>query len=191
MPPKPKFTKAEIVDAALNIVSQKGAESLTARELGDALGSSSRPIFTVFKNMDELLEDVHKAAMDYFEHYALHAFPEMPLFKQVGMQMVLFGLHEPKLYQFLFMQENRNAVTFEDVFGVLGETAQHCIDIICSDYDLSDEDARTLFKNVWIYTFGVGALCATQSCHFSEEQLGEMLTTQFQAMMMLIKSAPH
>lgn len=188
MPPKPKFTKEEIVAAALDLVSKKGVEGLTARELGSALGSSARPIFTLFKSMDELLEEVRKAAMTYFENYALHTFPEMPLFKQVGMQMVLFGLQEPKLYQFLFMQENPHAFTFDDLFGILGNTAERCIEIIRDSYQLSDQDARNLFKNVWIYTFGIGALCATQGCHFSVEQLGEMLTTEFRAMMMLIKS---
>ena len=31
MPPKPKFTKEEIVAAALELVSQRGMEALTAR----------------------------------------------------------------------------------------------------------------------------------------------------------------
>ena len=54
--------------------------------------------------------------------------------------------------------------------------------------EISDEEAQRLFENVWIYTFGVGALCATRVCHFSEERLSEMLTTEFTAMMMLVKS---
>ena len=33
MPPKPKFTREEIVQTALDIVSRKGAEALTAKEL--------------------------------------------------------------------------------------------------------------------------------------------------------------
>lgn len=188
MPPKPKFTKEEMIMVALEIVSQKGVEGLTARELGKALGSSARPIFTVFKNMEELQEEVHKAAMRRFESYAERTLPDVPMFKQVGMQMVLFGTKEPKLYQFLFMQENRNAVTFEDVFGALGPMAKTCIELIRNEYGLNAEDARTLFENVWIYTFGVGALCATRVCSFSEEQLGQMLTTEFQAMMRLVKS---
>ena len=52
MPPKPKFARDEIVQAALTIVSEKGVESLTAKELGDALGASARPIFTVFASMN-------------------------------------------------------------------------------------------------------------------------------------------
>ena len=37
MPPKPKFTREEIVQTALEVVSRKGVEALTAKELGDAL----------------------------------------------------------------------------------------------------------------------------------------------------------
>ena len=188
MPPKPKFTKEEIVQTALAVVSEKGVEALTAKELGNALGSSARPIFTVFSSMKEVQDEVRAAAMRRFERFAEQKLPGMPLFKQVGMQMVLFGSKEPKLYQLLFMQENQNAVSFDDVFGALGPTAENCIELIREAYAMNDGDARLLFENVWIYTFGVGALCATQVCRFSEEKLGQMLSTEFQAMMLLIKA---
>ena len=190
MPPKPKFTREEVVSAALEIVSKNGLEALTARELGEALGSSARPIFTVFRNMEELQSEVRKAAMHRFEHFPvpLSDDAEMPVFKQIGMRMVLFGLQEPKLYQLLFMQENHAAVSFADVFGVLGQTADTCIHAICSDYHLTQDEARRLFENVWIYTFGVGVLCATGVCRFSPEQLGVMLTTNFKANMLLFRA---
>ena len=188
MPPKPKFTREEIVQTALEVVSQKGVEALTAKELGDALGTSARPIFTVFSSMKQVQDAVREAAMRRFESFAEQKLPDMPLFKQVGMQMVLFGVREPKLYQLLFMQENRNAVSFDDVFGELGPTAETCIRLIQEEYAMREADARLLFENVWIYTFGVGALCATRMCQFSEEKLGQMLSTEFQAMMLLVKS---
>ena len=189
MPPKPKFTREEIVQTALEVVSQKGVEALTAKELGDALGTSARPIFTVFSSMKQVQNAVREAAMRRFESFAGQKLPDMPLFKQVGMQMVLFGAREPKLYHLLFMQENRNAVSFDDVFGELGPTAQTCIRLIQEEYAMREADARLLFENVWIYTFGVGALCATRMCQFSEEKLGQMLSTEFQAMMLLVKSS--
>lgn len=188
MPPKPKFTKDEVIEAALTIVSQKGIESLTAQELRTALQCSASPIFTLFRSMKEIEEGVRNAAMKRFESYADLTASDMPDFKKVGMKMVLFGIGEPKLYQLLFMQENQNAETFDDMFGELGVTANQCIATIEKDYGLSPEDAKFLFENVWIYTFGVGALCATRMCHFSKKELGEMLSTEFQAMMMLIKS---
>ncbi len=191
MPPKPMFTREEIVQAALDIVSERGIEALTARELGVKLGSSARPLFTVFKNMEELHEAVRAAAMARFEACAPDGMENAPIFKQVGMRMVLFGMREPKLYQLLFMEENTTAASFDDLFNRLGPTAQSCIDTICDTYGLTGAQARMLFENVRIYTFGVGALCATRVCSFSQQQLGQMLTTQFQGMMMLIKSGNY
>ncbi|MDD6873433.1 MAG: helix-turn-helix domain containing protein [Clostridiales bacterium] len=189
MPPKPKFTREEIVDAALSIVSERGVDALTARELGERLGSSARPVFTVFKNMEEVQAEVRAAAMRRFEVITpADEDGDMPLFKQVGVRMVRFGLQEPKLYQLLFMQENRGADSFDGVFSALGTAADLCIDVLCRDYALSRAEARALFETVWIYTFGVGALCATGVCRFSEERLSQMLTTEFQAMLTLVKS---
>lgn len=114
--------------------------------------------------------------------------PDMPLFKQVGMRMVLFGMHEPKLYQLLFMQENRSAVQFDDLFSELGPTANACVALLRKEYEMTEAEARMLFENVWIYTFGIGALCATRVCRFPEERLSQMLTTEFSAMLQLIKA---
>lgn len=188
MPPKPKFTREEIVSAAMQIVSEKGIDALTAQELRNVLQCSASPIFTVFNTMKEIQEEVRIAAMHRFEKFAEADLPDMPIFKQVGMKMVMFGAQEPKLYQLLFMQENRSAGSFDDVFGELGDTAALCIDTIERDYNLTPEQAKCLFENVWIYTFGIGALCATRVCNFSEKELSQRLTTEFQAMMLLIKS---
>lgn len=187
MPPKPKFTKEEIVAAALELVSEKGLDGLTARELGAALGSSARPIFTVFENMEELQGAVRKAAMARFEQFAEKHLPDMPIFKQVGMQMVLFGRKEPKLYQLLFMQEQENSTDFDHVFSLLGDTADRCIQAIKEDYGLTAQEAKALFENVWIYTYGIGTLCAAGVCRFTEEELSRLLTGQFQAVMGLIR----
>ncbi len=188
MPPKPKFTKEEIINAALEIVSEKGTEGLTARELGARLGSSARPIFTVFNGMEELQNEVRVAAMSYFENMPIDALGDMPVFKQVGMKMVLFGKTEPKLYRLLFMSENEKAMSFEDIFDKLGVTAVRCVETIKSEYGLDTEQAKTLFEHTWIHTFGIGALCATGTCDFSTEEISEMLTVDFTAMMTLLKA---
>ncbi len=187
MPPKPKFTKEEVITAAVSIISEKGKNALTARELGAKLGSSARPVFTLFSGMDELNKEVRTAAMRVFENMRSENLTDMPTFKQVGMKMVLFGIKEPNLYRFLFMQENKNAVTFEDILGSLGEPAANCIKTIEKDYGLNRTQAKTLFEHIWIHTFGIGTLCATGACDFSIEKISEMLTQDFTAMMKLLK----
>ena len=188
MPPKPKFTKEEIVQAALRIVSSKGDEALTAQELKGELGTSASPIFTVFDSMGEIREEVRLAAMKRFENFAADDLSALPPFKQVGMKMVLFGKYEPKLYRLLFMSENEDVITFDGLLGKLGDSVRLCLDEVKNDYGLDECEARALFENVWVYTFGVGTLCATRMCDFSKERLGEMLTSQFEAVMMLIRA---
>ncbi len=188
MPPKPKFTKEEIAAAALSIVSEKGMQALTARELGLRLGSSARPIFTVFRSMEEVQQQTRVAAMARFNAYAEKATRYTPAFKQFGMQMILFAQEEPKLFQLLFMTERGQAKRFEDIFSELGEMACVCMDVIMADYGLCRQDAKQLFQHVWVHTFGIGALCATGACSFSQEELNELLGQDFQAMMLLIQS---
>ena len=188
MPPKAKFTKEQITKAALCVVSEKGAQALTAKELGAALGTSTTPIFTVFHSMQEVQDAVMLAAMERFEEYAHKAAHIRPVFKQVGMQMILFAKEEPKLYQLIFMSSISEAQTFDDIYAHLGSLADECLDVLQKDYDLSKDNAKTLFEHVWIHTFGIGALCATGVCDFSHEQIAQMLTQDFTAMMMLMKS---
>ena len=50
MPRKFLFTKEQIVNAALELIRKKGMDALTARALGEELGSSAKPIFGLFEN---------------------------------------------------------------------------------------------------------------------------------------------
>ena len=188
MPPKPKFTKEQIVDAALSIAADRGLKALTSRALGAELGSSARPIFTVFSSMEEVLTEVRSAALDKFNNYAKKAEGYTPIFKQIGLQMILFAVEQPKLYRLLFMSEKPESRTFEDVYANLGDMATLCVDVICEEYQLSRDDAMLLFKNTWIYTYGVGALIASGMCSFTPDEIQDMLSREFVAMLSLIKS---
>ena len=86
------------------------------------------------------------------------------------------------------MSSINEAQTFDDIYARLGSVADECLDVLQKDYDLNKDNAKTLFEHVWIHTFGIGALCATGMCDFSHEQIAQMLTQDFTAMMMLMKS---
>lgn len=188
MPPKPKCTRNQVIDAALELVSQKGINALTAKELGKALNSSATPIFTVFSSMSEVQSEVKKAAMTRFESYAHKLGSEMPLFKQVGMQMILFAKEEPNLYALIFMSKNGNVKSFDDIYAYLGVVADECLDAIQKSYGLTLSNAKRLFEHSWVHTYGIGTLCATGMCNLSGEEISKMLTQDFTAMMMLLKS---
>lgn len=188
MPPKAKFTREEIIEVALALAADKGIRALTARELGAALGSSTRPIFTAFHNMEEVLLEVRKAALAKFEVYARRAMDFTPVYKELGVQMISFATEQPKLYRLLFMTEKPKAQNFDDVFANLGDMATLSVEVIQRDYELSYENAKLMFKHNWIHTYAIGALIATGVCKFSPNEIQDMLSREFVAMLMLIKS---
>ena len=105
MAPKNKFTREEMVQAALQVVRAGGIGSLTAKTLADALGTSTQPVFTAFGSMERVRQAVYAAAVDIYDGYAdagLQVQEEI-LFLGVGMQYIRFAREEPELYRFLFL----------------------------------------------------------------------------------------
>lgn len=188
MPPKAKYTREEIIEKAFEIAREKGIDAVVARELGKKLGTSSSPIFTAFKNMEELQKEVRKVALKEFESYVSDALNYTPAFKYVGMKMIEFAMKEPKLFQLVYMREHEGSQTYAMLIDELGDTVGVCIDIMQRDYALSRAEAELLFRQVWLHTFGICVLVAGKVCRMTPEEISEMLSVEFQGTLMLIKS---
>lgn len=176
MPPRAKFTKEQIVNAALDMIRENGTSELTARALGKRLGSSACPIFTVFDNMEEVLTETVQAAKALYNSYVEEGLKAMPAFKGVGMQYLNFAVREPKLFQLLFMTEQTQNPTMENVLPVIDDNYPVILKSVKECYDLTQYDAEKLYRHLWVYTHGIAALIATNMCTFTPEETGKMLT---------------
>lgn len=188
MPPKAKYKREEIIEVAFQLAREKGIDAVVAREVGKRLGTSSSPIFSAFKNMEELQSEVRKTALQQFEYYVSDALNYTPAFKYVGMKMVEFAMKEPKLFQLLYMREHDGRQSFAMLVDELGNTVNVCLDIMEREYVLSREEAELLFQQVWLHTFGICVLVAGRVCKLNLDQISEMLSIEFQGTLMLIKS---
>ena len=187
MPPKPRYTREQIVEAALDLVSEEGMEHLTAREIGKRLGSSSQPIFTAFKDMEELRGAVYAAASHRLAMFASQSAGYTSAFKQTGMLIILFAIQEPKLFQLLLMSEADEPTSFERMLELRGASPDVLISLVSSEFDLTFDEAKALFQHMWLYTYGIAVLCATKMCTFTEEELHQKIGANFEAMLTYIK----
>ena len=71
MPPRVKFSREEIIAAALDIVRRGGMAALTARSLAAELGSSAKPVFGLFENMQEVQDAVVRAANAEYQSFCV------------------------------------------------------------------------------------------------------------------------
>lgn len=179
MPPKAKFTREEIVEAAFSIVKADGFEALTSRALGTRLGSSARPIFTVFQSMDEVQQAVIEAAKVLYKEYVDQGLMWENPFKGVGTQYILFSMQEPKLFQLLFMTEQPQIPDFSGVLPLIEESYEKILLSIQKYYGMNRPLAEKLYHHLWIYTHGIATLCATKMCRFTGEEISSMITEVF------------
>lgn len=187
MPPKCKFTREEIVKTALNLTRKEGINAVTARALGAKLSSSSKPIFSVFENMEDVQSEVQKAAKALYAEYVQVGLQQKPAFKGVGMQYILFAIKEPKLFQLLFMSEQPQKPSVEGVLPIIDESYNQILQSVRNGYGLDEKDAENLYRHLWIYSHGIAVLCATNMCSFTAEEIGKMTSEVFVGLLKEIK----
>ena len=187
MPPKCKFTREEIIQAALDIARTEGIASINARALGAKLGSSSKPIFSVFENMEEVLTEVQKAAKALYAEYVQVGLNQELAFKGVGTQYILFAIKEPKLFQLLFMSEQSQKPSVSGILPIIDESYEQILLSVQNGYDLDKENSERLYRHLWIYTHGIAVLCATNMCLFTAEEISGMMTEVCRSLIKEIK----
>ncbi|MDE7453644.1 MAG: TetR/AcrR family transcriptional regulator [Clostridia bacterium] len=191
MPPKAKFEREEIIAAALQIVKEQGMSALTARSLGAKLGSSPRPIFTVFQSMEEVQGEVISKAKAVYAEYVRKGLDCVPAFKGVGTQYILFAIYEPKLFQLLFMSEQKSVLSLSNVLLVIEEHYEDILASIYNSYSIETEKAERIYHHLWIYTHGIATLCATKTCAFTAEEISALMTDVFISLLSKIRGAKN
>ena len=181
MPRKAFFSKQEIIDKALEILRQQGPEAISARSLCKALGCSVSPLFTVYKNMDEIFSDLHAAAEKLFENYMADVIDYQPAFKEFGMRLVKFSREEPQLFHYLFLDKNSESI-------VADRKARECLQNIEGEYDLSEKQGLELYFQMWVFACGLSALCNKNPQQYSDSDISYLLSLQFSSVLTFLKS---
>lgn len=179
MPPKFKFTREEIIAAALALVRQKGISALTARSLASELGASPKPIFSLFQNMEEVQGEVLKAANDLYQSRIALAMAgnQYPPYKASGMAYVAFAREEKELFKLLFMRDR----TGEQI-GENREEIRPILNIIMKNLNLSEDEAFLFHLELWIYVHGIATMLATSYLEWDPEFISKALTDAYEGL---------
>lgn len=184
MSTKIKISKDMILDAAFEIVREYGIDSLSNRELASKLKCSIRPIYYQFENVSEMEKELYKKIEKYFYEFLMDNMVEgIPKYKQVGINYIKFAKKEKKLFQTLFMGELGlipSAFVTKD-----GEDYNKLKKLVRISTNLDDEDIKNFHTNMWIFCHGIATLVANNTISLTDNQIEQMLSYEFQALMLL------
>lgn len=187
MPPKFKFTREIIINSVLELIRENGISSVTARAIAKKLGSSSKVIFGLFNNMEEVQQSAVIAARAIYNEYIEKGLKNDLPFKGVGEQYILFSIKEPKLFQLLFMSEKKDIPELSSVLPMIDDNYEKILLSICKDNRVDKSLAERLYKHLWIYTHGIASLCATKMCCFTAEEIDSMVKDIYLGLLLKLK----
>ena len=180
MPPAIRYDRQQILEAALALVREEGAEALNARAVAKRLGCSTQPIFRAFANMDELklavVEQAEKVYSGYIESSKHHG---VRPYKQTGLAYVRFAREESELFRLLFMRDRRGEMTSADIQD---PQMEYVLQTLMNATGLTCGQAYTFHLMMWVYVHGLASMVATHYLDFSDQDIDMLLTQQFQGM---------
>ena len=178
MPPKCRFTREEIIQAALDLTAEKGVGALTARGLAQRLGSSAKPIFGLFANMEEVQQEVVKAANLRYQEYLRQDMSagRYPPYKASGMAYIRFAREQKELFKLLFMRDR----THEE--KAAGDELEALLGLIQKNMGVSRDDAYRFHLEMWIYVHGIATMIATAYLEWDMDFISAALTDAYQGL---------
>ena len=184
MPTSLKISKDMILDTAFKIAQSEGLESVSNRRIAKELNCSIRPIYYQFKNVLELHKDLYVRIEKYFYKYVFdNTISSVPLYKQIGINYIKFAKEENKLFHILFMSETK--LFCEDFIKEDVEDYKELENIIKISTNLSEEAVLSFHTKMWIFCHGIATLVANDTIYLTDNQIEELLSYEFQALMLL------
>ena len=185
MPPKQKYSQESVLNAAFEIMRQNGINAVGARQVADKLNCSTQPIFSYFKDMDELKQALIRKAKDLYHTYVQRGLNYKIPFKGVGFEYINFAKEEPQMFNLLFMSAYNSKM---NSFLNFDENRDIVFDSLMDSSGFDKSDAERLYLLIWIFTHGIAVMHATKTISFTQSEIDQLLSDAYIGYVMKIKS---
>lgn len=176
MPSSPKIKKEDILQTALEIVTQDGYAALNIKAVAKKLGCSTAPISWQYGGMDGLRQELIPFAEKYVEntYYSFNE-NEFVAFEQRGKGTIDLALERPYLFRFLYMGERSQLLSNGFELQQDPSDGTDMYEKIADMLEITIEQAMDFAMTMMVYTQGMGTLIASGIVQDTKENMYCML----------------
>ena len=177
MPAIIELKKDTIVKTAVKMVNEKGWNSINARGLAKELGVSTKPLYRIYKNMDEIKKDIYDEIYHEYDEFVNSRIDNKKALLTLLIAYVEFAKEYKNLFISLFLSNN---LKWQTVDNVLDEKwNQSTIINLVNKHGYTFSEAKKLFLNMWLYVNGLATLLATNDIEIDEKELLVKIVTVY------------
>ena len=150
------LTKKQILESSFNIVNDMGLDKVTVREIAKNLNTSTAPIYTQYKNMDELKEDLSNYVDNKLLTYLKGSYSGSS-FYNIGAGLLSFAYENQNVFRTYYLDRNT-------LQSYITNNSSQFVEQMKEDLFLNilDQDRlEMLIDDMWIYTFGLATIICT------------------------------
>lgn len=185
--PKIKYDKEIIISKSRDYVDKNGISKISIRNLANYIGCSTQPIFRIYKNSEELLQDLYGSIEKYYEEFTDQILKQTEIpFLGMGMGYINFAKEHPNLFYVLFMSTYYKKELLLSFFQ--NEESDKVIVEMSVQIGLSKELCRLLLRNIWLLTHGIATMIYTKQVSYHDDEIKEILFQGFYGFIGILKS---
>ncbi|KMK74615.1 TetR/AcrR family transcriptional regulator [Alkalihalobacillus pseudalcaliphilus] len=158
MPPKNKFSRDQIVEAAFAIAETEGIDRVTIRKVAEQLGSSIAPIYVNFTDVEALKQAVIQKIVEISQRLLAEETSRSP-FANIGVASLHFAKTYPILFKDFVMNQNDYLHDYDEGMGDL------LIEQMKTDPDLqgfSNEELQDILFKMRTFQIGFSIMVANE-----------------------------
>ena len=174
-----KNTRESLVKKAVEMVKERGIDSLGIRSFAEYAGISTQPVYLNFGNFQGLKEAVISEINDLYEDFSKKEIEKgkYPPYKASGVAYVNFARVHPELFKILFMRSRKGEAT-KKADEYFDEKAKE----VSNNLGLEEKKARDFHFLMWVIVHGMATQIATDYLSIDEETVSEVLTRAYTAL---------
>lgn len=186
--PTQRFNQESVLDAALDLVRERGFDALSARAVAERAGCSVQPIYSLFGDMEGLMQALYEHARAWVRAYNVgHAGNGENLFESNGLAHLRLAREEPQLFTFLYLSPYLGTHSLDELYRSVSQPGvEECIMELGH---LSAQAAHELYLNMIVYTHGL-AVMLVSGADFSQDELTDRVFVAFKAFAVAVGGRP-
>lgn len=173
MPPKTRVTEDIILDAAIEVVRQRGFENMNARSVSEHLHCSTQPVMYHFTTIDNLKRAAYRKADQLHTDFLMETQTDKNPLLGIGLNYIRFAVREPQLFRFLFQSgyvEGNSLMEMVDSDELLP-----VLTVMQAGSGLSMEKTKHIFMTVAMFAHGYASIIANNHLEYDEKIIAEHL----------------
>ena len=177
MPPTPIITKQDILNAGIQLIRENGIRSVNARSLAKSLSCSTKPLFRIYKNMEELKKDIKKELDIYYNDFMEKNMTNENRLLSQGISYIEFAHSEKMIFSSLFMNMTMAGSSLQDIIHADWNRAS--IENVKKITGLSTSESEMVFINCWLFSHGIATQLVSNDISISFDKVTELMTNAF------------